>query len=337
MTAEVVDLALSTLGDQINEHRQPRVYLGMPLYNQREFLEDALQSILAQTYGDFRLIILDDSTDPAPGKIVQRYAAKDGRISYIKNVVRKGLVDNWRACFRHAGEVDYFAWVSDHDVWHPEWLEKMVRVLNASPDTVLVYPLCVRITAAGERIEKPPRYFSTEGMNERRRIRAVCRDARYYGKMVYGLFRASALRQAGVYRRVLFPDVVLLFELSLQGDFSQVEEELWFLRQVAKFSIARQKKSLFVRKPWYIYLPWPFVNAVVVGWNAATISGTGKLEHPYLGFEMAFWYLYRFTSRMGEGSWIGSYHDLTRLKTPWIRKLACNFQVKRQSKLSKKI
>ena len=335
MSAEVVDLGPRPPGVPINGHRQPRICLGMPLYNQHEFLEEALQSILAQTYGDFRLIILDDSSDPEPGKIVQRYAAKDGRIRYSKNVIRKGLVDNWRACFRHAGEVDYFAWVSDHDVWNPEWLEKMVRVLNANPDTVLVYPLCIRITAAGERIEKPPRYFSTAGMDERRRVTAVCRDARYYGKMVYGLFRARALRQAGVYRRVLFPDVVLLYELSLQGDFRQVEEELWFLRQVAKFSIARQKKSLFVRKPWYIYLPWPFVNAVVVSWNAAAISATGKFRHShsYVGFEMAFWYLYRYASRLGEGTWIGSYHDLIRLKTPWIKKLICNFQIKRQSKL----
>jgi hypothetical protein len=147
--------------------------------------------------------------------------------------------------------------------------------------------------------------------------------------MVYGLFRASALRQTGVYRRVLFPDVVLLFELSLHGDFRQVQEELWFLRQVAEFSIARQKKSLFVHRPWYLYLPWPLVNAAVVAWNVAVISGTGKLRHPYLGFKMGLLYLYRFTSKLGEGSWIGSYSDWTRLRKPWMKKLKYNFQAKK--------
>jgi glycosyltransferase involved in cell wall biosynthesis len=109
---------------------QPKICLGMPLYNQTNFLIEALQSLLGQEYRDFRLIIADDSTESKPGQIAKEFASKDNRICYIKNDSRKGMIDNWKACFNYAGDVDYFAWVSDHDVWHPEWLKSLISIME---------------------------------------------------------------------------------------------------------------------------------------------------------------------------------------------------------------
>ncbi len=310
----------------------PRICLAMPLYNQTQFLEEALQSLLAQTYSDFRLLVVDDSTEPSPGVMVRRYAAKDNRIEYIKNESRKGMVGNWRACFKYAGDVDYFAWVGDHDVWHPEWLEKMVESLNKYPNVVLTYPVFERITTEGNLIDKPSRYFSTDNMSERRRIKAVCREARAFGKMVYGLFRAKALQRAGVFRRVLFPDVILIHELALQGDFKQVKEKLWYIRRVAKFSIERQKNSLFIRKAWYIYLPWPLVNAAVLAWNTAIVSETRSFKLRLLGLYVAIAYFFRYIGKLGTGSWIGSYHEWIHGKKPLIKKWKKRKQAKWPSK-----
>ena len=298
----------------------PKICLAMPLYNQTQFLEEALQSLLSQTYSDFRLLVVDDSTEPSPGTTIKRYAAKDSRIEYIKNESRKGMVGNWRACFKHAGDVDYFAWVGDHDVWHPEWLEKMVAALNKNPNVVLAYPVFERITVDGNVIDKPSRFFSTENMTESRRIKSVCREARAFGKMVYGLFRTDALRRAGVFRRVLFPDVILMYELCLQGEFKQVKEKLWYIRRVAKFSIDRQKNALFIRKAWYIYLPWPLVNAAVLAWNTAIVSGTRSFKQRRLGLYVAFAYFFRYIGKLGTGSWIGSYHEWIHGKKPLIKK-----------------
>jgi len=238
------------------ESSNPAVALGMPLYNQTRYLPEALSSILAQTFRDFRLFVLDDSTDAGPQAIIERFAARDDRIVYVKNKSRKGMVDNWKSCFQQAGGPAYFAWVSDHDVWHARWLESMVQALNANPAAVLVYPCWVSIDLAGRRQPKKKTFaFSTKGLNEAQKIRAICREAPKFGYMVYGLFRASALRRCGIFRRLLFPDAILAYELCLQGEFIQVDEDLWFRRKNAAFSIARQKKSLFIRKPWYIYLP----------------------------------------------------------------------------------
>ena len=314
--------------------QRPKIGLGMPLYNQVRYLPEALNSLLAQTYRDFRLVIADDSTEPEPGRIVQSFAARDHRIIYYKNESRMGMVDNWKNCFRLAGNVDYFAWVGDHDVWHPDWLHSMVRVLEAEPNVVLAYPMTIPINSEGKRREKKPRpLFSTLGLDDTERVRAVSKYGRGFGKMVYGLFRAAALHRAGVFRKVLFPDVILLLELSLQGDIHQVDAELWQNRRTDAFSIARQKKSLFVKKPWYIALPWPLVNACVLAWNTAIRSDSEVRSQKYLGYKLAITYLTRYIPKFGKGSWIGSYYEWRHGKKPFIKKIRRRLKSKKQSRL----
>ena len=148
--------------------------------------------------------------------------------------------------------------------------------------------------------------------------------------MVYGLFRSCPLRSVGVFRQVLFPDVILLFELCLQGDFMQVDEELRFHRHTAKFSIARQKRSLFVKNPWYIFLPWPFVNAFILLWHTAILSSCGEMRHRLQGFKISLIYLHRYLGMLGQGSWIGSYYEWTRRKKPWMKKLGKRLKELRQ-------
>jgi len=301
---------------------QPTVCLGLPLYNQTDFLETALDSLLAQSYSRFEVIIADDSTAELPGEIARRYASADARIRYLRNPTRKGMADNWKYCFSLAGHADYFAWVSDHDVWAPEWLATLVRTLEENPGRVLAYPTFMQINANGEPCgRKPARPFSTDGLGDARRALAVCRDARYFGKMVYGLYRVSALRKTGVFRRVLFPDVILLLELCLHGDFRQVDADLWHLRRLTDFSIARQKRTLFVHRPWYILLPWPVVNTAVLAWNTALRPGTGGLRRRCLGLMIALLYLGRWSGKLGEGSPIGSYRDWKKGRAPWMKQL----------------
>ena len=295
----------------------------MPLYNETVFLEEALASLLDQTYRDFRLVILDDSTRPEPGAIARRFAAKDRRVDYAKHKARIGLVDNWKACFERAGEVDYFAWVGDHDRWHPRWLETMVEALNARSNAVIVYPRAVHITPENKRlVKKGIKSFSTDGLTQAQRVKAVCRDAYgLFGDMVYGLFRAEALRRVGVFRRVLFPDVILFIELSFLGDIQHVDAELWYRRKVGKFSIARQKRSLFAERPWYTFLPWPLVNAGVLAWNTAVRPGGLDLTRRVLGVNAALIYLGHSLDRWGQGSWIGSIREWRLGERPWMKRL----------------
>ena len=122
----------------------PRVVIGAPLYNHAAYLPEALESLLTQTQREFRLVCVDDHSTDATGEVVRSYAAHDSRIVYRRNPKRLGMIDNWRHAFDLAMEdspdAEFFAWASDHDIWHPRWLQALVDVLEQCPDVVLAYP-----------------------------------------------------------------------------------------------------------------------------------------------------------------------------------------------------
>jgi glycosyltransferase involved in cell wall biosynthesis len=228
----------------------PVVGIGLTAHNRASYLRRALDSLLAQSRGDFQLVVVDDGSRDDTPAIAAEYAARDPRVRYVRQDERQGMTATWRRAFEEATRepsVRYFAWASDHDVWHPDWLARLASVLERS-DAVLVHPLARRIDEQGAVLPKPPRRFATAGLGDLdARWRHVCNEVVAAGDMVYGLMRADAVRQAGVFRDVLCPDRLLMAELALQGEFRQVPEELWFRRQFGEEegSVARQRASLF--------------------------------------------------------------------------------------------
>jgi len=262
----------------------PRVIIGSPLFNHAKDFPEAIESILAQTYENFALVLVDDcSTDDTP-KIAREYAALDSRVTYIVNDQRLGLIDNAQKAFAVAREMypdaEYFAWASDHDLWHPRWLQQLVDALDANPDVVLAYPLNRRIGAAGEVLARKPWAFDTFGITDRWERVWINVRRQSAGNMVYGLYRVWALAKAGVYRHVLVPDRLLMTELALYGQFKQVPQVLWFRRWYGRiFSLGRQRKSFFPgrRRPLYAYAPWWISHGVSLFWTL-TVRGVGEPE-----------------------------------------------------------
>jgi len=240
------------------------VVLGMTLYNQALHLPEALESLLAQSAPDFSLVLLDDGSTDGTEALARAYAARDGRLEYHRHPTRQGMIATWRevaerACAAHPA-ARYFAWVSDHDRWHPDWLARLRDALDAAPEAVLAYPLVQRLTPEGEPVARPPRRFDTAGVTDvRERWRRFCRNGAGAGDMVYGLVRVPALREAGFFRTVLRPDRLLVAELVLRGEIRQVDEVLWFRRNSVEASIARQRTTLLAggtEPAWFRQPPW---------------------------------------------------------------------------------
>ena len=261
----------------------PRVIIGSPLFNHAKDFPEAIESILSQTFTDFALVMVDDgSTDETPA-IAREYEAIDSRVSYQRNPQRLGLIGNSHEAFNAARarfpEAEYFAWASDHDLWHPRWLQQLVDALDQHPEVVLTYPLNRRIGVEGEVLKRRPWAFDTFGETSRWvRMRRGIKDMSA-GNMVYGLYRISALARAGVYRHVLVPDRLLFTELALYGQFKQVPQVLWFRRWYGRiFSLGRQRTSFFPGgRPLYAYFPWWISHAVSLFWTF-TVRGQGLPE-----------------------------------------------------------
>jgi glycosyltransferase involved in cell wall biosynthesis len=236
----------------------------MTLYNNARHLPEALDSILAQTYRDFTLVMLDDGSNDDTERIAREYAARDSRIRFFRHPSRQGMVATWREAAeiaaRECPSAECFAWVSDHDRWHPEWLDTLTRELDVHPRAVLAYPITRRITQEGADTDKGPRLFDTAGIGDlQARWHRYCHEGVGAGDMVYGLIRMPALQNAGIFRPVLRPDRLLISELVFQGEIRQVHDVLWFRRQSLSSSIARQRNSLLLpgdEPRWFSLPPW---------------------------------------------------------------------------------
>jgi glycosyltransferase involved in cell wall biosynthesis len=256
----------------------PRVVIGAPLYNHADDLPETLESWLIQSYREFRLVCVDDQSTDATGEVVQRYAERDSRIVYTRNPNRLGMIDNWRRAFDLAIEdtpdAEYFAWASDHDIWHPRWLATLMAELDAHPEAVLAYPRNRRIGPDGVMNDKRPWEFATDGLDDLRvRFKRTMRHMSA-GNMIYGLGRADAIRRAGVFRHVLVPDRLLLMELALEGQFRQVPDILWFRRWYGRiFSLQRQRRAFFPNgRPFYAFVPWWISHAVALTWILGCVA-----------------------------------------------------------------
>jgi len=242
------------------------VAIGMTLHNRAAYLAEAVESLLAQSHPHFSLVLVDDGSTDGTEAIARSYERGDPRVRYIKLPGRRGMIEAWRAAFEAASATGarYFAWASDHDKWHPQWIEKLMEVLDASPSVVLAYPLTQRMDPDGKPLAKPARQFETSGIADRDARWALLNnsDTVAAGDMVYGLMRTDAVRHAGIFREVLCPDRLLVAELTLQGEIRQLAEPLWYRRQFTEGSVERQRFTLFPPgtqapsrfvPPWYMH------------------------------------------------------------------------------------
>ncbi|WP_159882553.1 glycosyltransferase family 2 protein [Paenibacillus puerhi] len=108
----------------------------MPTYNRARYLRLAIESVLAQTYGDFELLVLDDGSTDRTQKLVERY--EDPRIRYFRHRVRLGMASNWNFGVEHS-RGRYIAFLHDDDEWEPGFLNAMVQALDCEPEASVAF------------------------------------------------------------------------------------------------------------------------------------------------------------------------------------------------------
>ena len=115
----------------------PRVSICLPNLNNRPYLEERIETILAQTFTDWELVICDNYSDDGAWEFFQQLAGIDARVR-ISQEPREGMYANWNNCIREArGEFVYVA--TSDDTMAPDCLEKLVKALDNNPDCGLAH------------------------------------------------------------------------------------------------------------------------------------------------------------------------------------------------------
>ncbi|HJW28009.1 MAG TPA: glycosyltransferase family 2 protein, partial [Saprospiraceae bacterium] len=102
----------------------PAISIVIPTYNGAEYLCECLDSVLDQSYTDFEIIIVDDTSKDATLKIAREYAHRDKRITIHENSINLGLVGNWNRCVEIA-RADWIKFVFQDDYLYPDCLRAL--------------------------------------------------------------------------------------------------------------------------------------------------------------------------------------------------------------------
>ena len=212
---------------------KPRVSIGLPVFNGEKYLEEALNSILAQTHKDFELIISDNASTDRTQQICRSYAAQDSRIRYYCNKRNLGASRNFnRVLELSSGE--YFKWAAHDDVLAPEFLEKCISVLDQDPSIVLCYSKTACIDERGDLVGTYDYEMRIDSRKPHVRfgdlisIRYPCAHA------IFGVIRAASLMMTPLIGNYIGSDRNLLAEIGLIGRIHEIPEYLFFRRKHSK-------------------------------------------------------------------------------------------------------
>lgn len=125
------------------------VSIVLPVLNGEKYLDEAVRSVLAQTYRDFELIIVDDGSTDNSLKIADEYVKSDSRIKLICHSENRKLPSALNTGFA-AASGEFYTWISHDNILLPEFLSRMVRELSENTNAAMVYGNMSLIDSSGE-------------------------------------------------------------------------------------------------------------------------------------------------------------------------------------------
>jgi glycosyltransferase involved in cell wall biosynthesis len=219
----------------------------VPSYRGATHIAAAIESVLAQTFPDFELLIVDDDSPDATAAVVARYL--DPRIRFFRNERNLGAEGNWNRCLELA-RGRYFKLLPQDDLLAPSCLARQVAVLDADQSHQLALVFCARTIIDGHA-----RAFMTRGYPSRRggsiSGRSLIRSCLRRGTNLIGepasvLFRTGLARRVGRFDASIgyIVDLDYWFRLLLRGDAYYLPESLASFRvSSGSWSVAIGKKQ----------------------------------------------------------------------------------------------
>ena len=231
----------------LNEHPMdnPRVSIGLPVYNAERYLSLALDSLLQQTFRDFEIIISDNASTDETESICKEYVNRDSRIRYERNDKNLGAAANFNRVVDLA-RGEYFKWSAHDDIHLKYFLERCVHALDERKDAVLSFGLYNVIDEQGHHIRTGNKPVDTGLKEVNKRFISVMQH-QLGAPMIWGLIRTEVLRSTPLIATYYKSDLVLLAELSLHGIFVCIPEDLFLHREHANRSVYTRSAHHYVR------------------------------------------------------------------------------------------
>ncbi len=306
----------------------PAVSVLMPTYNYASYLAEAIESVLAQDFRDFELLVVDDCSSDQTAGVVGPFCSRDARVHFAVNPANFGMVNNWNHCLRRArGQYIKFLF-GDDMLWRPEALGKLVGLIERHPSAVLA--------ASGRAILDEKSNVTDvwrpwpEGCQNGRKVIAAClvESANLVGEPSAVLFRKRDAQRGFDPKLRQVVDMEMWFHLLENRDLATTPEPLCAFRRHARqqsavndaAGIAWQEHSILLAS----YAAKPWVPRAVRFYPLFSLRRSCAKHPGVANPEMLEWDR-RLTSQVGKGRYLcywvrfkltHPFHNLKR----WFRK-----------------
>ena len=224
---------------------QSRLSIGLPVHNGENHLAESIESLLAQTFEDFELILSDNASTDSTPDICQDFAHRDKRIRYFRQRFNIGASRNFNWVV-HRARAPFFKWAAHDDIYEPTFFERCMDVLQHEPKVILAHSMVDLIDTSGAKLcfdSAAHRYIDFAGRalpeSEPLNIGESDHPVKRFDEVlqrvnwcfaIFGIIRSHILRQTSLQESYFGCDKVLLAQLALLGPFRQVRETLFHYR-----------------------------------------------------------------------------------------------------------
>jgi glycosyltransferase involved in cell wall biosynthesis len=202
--------------------------IGLPVYNGERYLVESLDSLLAQTYRHFELVISDNASTDRTQEICGTYASRDSRVRYFRSPVNIGAAQNYRRVFELSSG-PYFKWHTSDDVIAPDFTERCMDAITADSGIVLAYTKSRLVDEHGRHLSDVDQDIALASSSASARFRQVHGNLGFCN-VIYGVIRRDVLRRTGGLGAYVNSDRILIAELALHGRLHEVPAVLFSRR-----------------------------------------------------------------------------------------------------------
>lgn len=230
----------------MTEMLAPKVSICIPVYNGERFLQQAVESVLSQSYPSFEILIIDNASTDGTSKLAADYAAGNCKVRLFNNDKNIGLVGNLNRCLALA-QGKYIKLLMADDLLLPGCVEQMVKGLDLHQTAKLVTCGRLIIDALGNKLGVKS-YMRDDGIVQGSKAIARCLfGGNYIGEPSAVMFRKCDV--AGAFREDLpqLSDMDMWFQLLEQGDLLSIAKPLCAFRtHPAQMTHANVKSGILV-------------------------------------------------------------------------------------------
>jgi glycosyltransferase involved in cell wall biosynthesis len=274
----------------------PLLSFALPIRNGEKLLPELIDSLLAQNYPNFEIVICDNASTDATEEVCQRYVQQDSRIRYFRNPENVGILANFNRLIDLC-QGKYMRWIGCDDRLEPDYASKCTAAIASRPDAIGVTTNYDFIDKDGSRDFREYRGRRLDFPKATQRYAKVLwfltADFRFLDP-VYTLVRRDVLQKIGGHRLdVIASDQVLAVEMALAGPFVHVPV---YLAHRGKLHFDTSTEQLIERcyaSNAHLVIHQTHIDALTAFWEPIQKSSLSRFERVLclFPFLQCFWTL----------------------------------------------